>query len=135
MAQNNTPQKVVVTLRNPTRGQEQTQVRGVDSDGVVTMIRELVREVKQIEKHDNIDDKMALLLAARGFQLGANAILLNGDDGLELYIISSDGIKAIYWDDEEELEKDDEWSAKIRDAEVLLAIKNCYETLALALRL
>ena len=98
------------------------------------MIRELVREAKQIEKHDNIDDKMALVLAARGFQLGANAILLNGDGGLELYIIS-DGIKAIYWDNEEELEKDDEWSAKIRDAEVLLAIKNRYETLALALRL
>jgi hypothetical protein len=99
------------------------------------MIRELVREAKQIEKYDGIDDKMALALAtAHGFRLGANAVLINGDDGLELYIIS-DGIKAIYWDSEEALEKDDEWSAKIRDAEVLLAVKNRYETLALALRL
>jgi len=99
------------------------------------MIRELVREAKQIEKYDSIDDKMALVLAtAHGFRLGANAVLINGDDGLELYIIS-DGIKAIYWDNEEALEKDDEWSAKIRDAEVLLAVKNRYETLALALRL
>lgn len=98
------------------------------------MIGELAKKARIVERYNNIDDRTALVVISfKAAQLGANAILLIGDDYIELYLPNS--AEAFYWDNMSQLEGDIEWAERLRNAEVLMVIRDKYRPLAFALRL
>lgn len=100
----------------------------------IRVIGELVKKARTVERYDNIDDRTALAVVSfKAAQLGANAALLLGDDYIELYLPNS--AEAFYWDNMSQLEGDIEWAERLRNAEVLMVIRDKYRPLAFALRL